>query len=99
MEVRHRLEFAESFFMVLFPLIKDVLNSHTVQFASYDNTCKNMGNLLVDQLSNGYYAIATDFYKTMCILLKGCDGARTNQVFYSCGQLTKATKQFGFDAC
>ena len=74
-------------------------NSHIVQFGSYDDTYKKMGNLLADQLSDGYYAIGTDFYKTTCNLPKGRDGARTNQVFYSRDPLAKAAKECGFDAC
>lgn len=74
-------------------------NSHIVQFGSYDDTYKKMGNLLADQLSDGYYAIGTDFYKTTCNLPKGRGGARTNQVFYSYDPLAKAAKKCGFDAC
>lgn len=71
-------------------------NSHIVKFGSYDDTYKKMGNLLANQLSNGYYAIGTDFYKTTCNLPKGRDGARTNQVFYSHDPLTKTARQCGF---
>lgn len=74
-------------------------NSHIVQFGSYDDTYKKMGNLLADQLSDGYYAIGTDFYKTTCNLPKGRDGARTNQVFYSRDPLAKAARECGLDAC
>lgn len=74
-------------------------NSHIVRFGSYDDIYKKMGNLLADQLSDGYYAIGTDFYKTTCNLPKGRNGARTNQVFYSRDPLAKAAKECGFDAC
>ena len=74
-------------------------NSHIVQFGSYDDTYKKMGNLLADQLSDGYYAIGTDFYKTTCNLPKGRDGTRTNQVFYSHDPLAKAAKKCELDTC
>ena len=56
-----------------------------------------MGNLLADELENGYFVIGTDFYKTRCNLPVNEDGKRKNHIFYSYDPMAKASKQCGFD--
>lgn len=58
-----------------------------------------MGRLLDDELSDNYYVIGTDFYKTKCNLPNGSSGHRTNQVFYSYDPLAKAAMQAKLDIC
>lgn len=71
-------------------------NGHIEQFGSYGPDAKVMGNLLADELSDGYFAIGTDFYRTACNLPKGTDGKRLTHTFYSHDPLAKASKVCGF---
>lgn len=57
-----------------------------------------MGNILSDELGEGYFAIGTDFYKTNCNLPKS-DGKRITHTFYSYDLLAKAAKKAGYDMC
>lgn len=71
-------------------------NGHVEQFGSYGQDNKVMGNLLADELGDGYFVIGTDFYKTNCNLPKGTDGKRLHHTFYSYDPLAKASKECGF---
>ncbi len=53
-----------------------------------------MGNILSEELGDGYFAIGTDFYKTNCNLPKN-DGKRITHTFYSYDPLAKAAKKAG----
>ena len=55
-----------------------------------------MGNILSDELGDGYFAIGTDFYKTNCNLPNN-DGKRITHTFYSYDPLAKAAKKAGYD--
>ena len=55
-----------------------------------------MGNILSEELGDGYFAIGTDFYKTNCNLPKN-DGKRITHTFYSYDPLAKAAKKAGYD--
>lgn len=68
-------------------------NSHVAKWGSFDS----MGKLLSKNLSNNYYVIGTDFYKTKCNLPSG--NKRINKVFYSHDPLAKTAKLAGFDEC
>ncbi|MDO4354583.1 MAG: erythromycin esterase family protein [Clostridia bacterium] len=64
--------------------------------------CKNagtsvLGSLLVENLGDGYFAIGTDFYKSVCNLPKPYTGKRITHAFYSYDPLAKAAKKCGFD--
>ena len=72
-------------------------NGHIEQFGTYGPEDKVMGNLLADELGDGYFAIGTDFYKTTCNLPKGSDGKRLTHTFYSHDPLASASKECGFD--
>lgn len=72
-------------------------NGHMEQFGSYSEEDKVMGNLLADELGDGYFAIGTDFYKSCCNLPKGSGGKRITHTFYSYDPLAKASKECGFD--
>ena len=72
-------------------------NGHIEQFGTYGPEDKVMGNLLADELGDGYFAIGTDFYKTTCNLPKGSDGKRLTHTFYSHDPLAKASEKCGFD--
>ena len=72
-------------------------NGHIEQFGTYGPEDKVMGNLLADELGDGYFAIGTDFYKTTCNLPKGSDGRRLTHTFYSHDPLAKASKKCGLD--
>ena len=72
-------------------------NSHVKKSGNYDADNKVMGNLLADELENGYFVIGTDFYKTRCNLPVNEDGKRKNHIFYSYDPMAKASKQCGFD--
>ena len=58
-----------------------------------------MGNLLSDELGDGYFVIGTDFYKSSCNLSKGTDGKRLHHTFYSYDPLAKASKECGLAEC
>ena len=74
-----------------------LINGHMEQFGSYSEEDEVMGNLLADELGDGYFAIGTDFYKSCCNLPKGSGGKRTSHTFYSYDPLAKASKECGFD--
>ena len=70
-------------------------NNHIMQ-------CKNagtpvLGSLLAENLGDGYFAIGTDFYKSVCNLPKPYTGKRLTHTFYSYDPLAKASKKCGFD--
>lgn len=70
-------------------------NNHIMQ-------CENagtpvLGSLLAENLGDGYYAIGTDFYKSVCNLPKPYTGKRIIHTFYSYDPLAKASKKCGFD--
>ena len=57
-----------------------------------------MGNLLADELGEGYFAIGTDFFKARVNLPKGeSHNNRSNHTFYSYNPLAKASKKCGYD--
>jgi erythromycin esterase len=69
-------------------------NNHIMQ-------CENagtpvLGSLLAEELENGYFAIGTDFYKSVCNLPKPYTGKRITHTFYSYDPLAKASKKCGF---
>ena len=55
-----------------------------------------LGSLLAENLGDGYYAIGTDFYKSVCNLPKPDTGKRITHTFYSHDPLAKASKKCGF---
>ena len=57
-----------------------------------------MGNLLAEALGDGYFAVGTDFYKSLCNLPRA-DGTRLTHTFYSHDPLAKAAKACGKDIC
>lgn len=70
-------------------------NDHIMQ-------CENagtpvLGSLLAEELVSGYFAIGTDFYKSVCNLPKSYTGKRITHTFYSYDPLAKASKKSGFD--
>ena len=70
-------------------------NNHIMQ-------CENagtpvLGSLLAEELVSGYFAIGTDFYKSVCNLPKPHTGKRITHTFYSYDPLAKASKKCGFD--
>ena len=70
-------------------------NNHIMQ-------CENagtpvLGSLLAENLGDGYFAIGTDFYKSVCNLPKPYTGKRLTHTFYSYDPLAKASKKCGFD--
>lgn len=72
-------------------------NGHMKQRGSYDPEHKVMGNLLADEIGSGaYYAIGTDFYKTVNNMpLRS--GKRVPRTFYSADPLAKAAKKNGYE--
>ena len=69
-------------------------NNHIMQ-------CQNagspvLGSLLAENLGDGYFAIGTDFYQSVCNLPKPYTGKRITHTFYSHDPLAKASKQCGF---
>jgi erythromycin esterase len=72
-------------------------NAHLQQFGSYSADGKFLGNLLADELGDGYYVIGTDFYKSSCNLPAGNDGKRSSHTFYSYDPLAKASKKCGYE--
>ena len=71
-------------------------NGHIERFGNYGAGTRVMGNILSDELGDGYFAIGTDFYKTNCNLPKN-DGKRITHTFYSYDPLAKAAKKAGYD--
>ena len=70
-------------------------NNHIMQ-------CENagtpvLGSLLAENLGDGYFAIGTDFCKSVCNLPKPYTGKRITHTFYSYDPLAKASKKCGFD--
>lgn len=70
-------------------------NNHIMQ-------CENagtpvLGSLLAEKLGGGYFAVGTDFYKSVCNLPKAYTGKRITHTFYSHDPLAKASKKCGFD--
>lgn len=69
-------------------------NNHIMQ-------CRNagspvLGSLLAENLGDGYFAIGTDFYQSVCNLPKPYTGERITHTFYSHDPLAKASKRCGF---
>lgn len=73
-------------------------NGHIERSGNYGMDNRVMGNILSDELGEGYFAIGTDFYKTNCNLPKS-DGKRITHTFYSYDPLAKAAKKAGYDMC
>lgn len=73
-------------------------NGHIERSGNYGTDNRVMGNILSDELGEGYFAIGTDFYKTNCNLPKS-DGKRITHTFYSYNPLAKAAKKAGYDMC
>lgn len=79
-------------------------NSH-IMISGHNNhimQCENagtpvLGSLLAEELESGYFAIGTDFYKSVCNLPKPYTGKRITHTFYSYDPLAKASKKCGFD--
>ena len=71
-------------------------NGHIERSGNYGTDNRVMGNILSDELGEGYFAIGTDFYKTNCNLPKN-DGKRITHTFYSYDPLAKAAKKTGYD--
>lgn len=70
-------------------------NNHVMQ-------CENdgtpvLGSRLAEKLGDDYFAIGTDFYKSVCNLPKPYTGKRINHTFYSYDPLAKASKNCGFE--
>lgn len=76
-----------------------------IMISGHDNhimRCKNagtpvLGSLLAENLGDSYFAIGTDFYKSVCNLPKPYTGRRITHSFYSYDPLAKAAKKCGFD--
>lgn len=58
-----------------------------------------LGALLSEKLSNGYFAVGTDFRRSVCNLPKPYTGKRITHTFYSRDPLANASKKCGFDVC
>ena len=70
-------------------------NNHIMQCANAGTPV--LGSLLTEELESGYFAIGTDFYKSVCNLPKPYTGKRLTHTFYSYDPLAKASKKCGFD--
>lgn len=72
-------------------------NGHLEQSGTYAGSeDKVMGNLLTDSIGrDAYFAIGTDFYKTVCNFPTSA-GKRVNQMFYSRDPLAKASRDNGY---
>ena len=70
-------------------------NNHIMQCGNAGTPV--LGSLLAENLGDGYLAIGTDFYKSVCNLPKSYTGKRITHTFYSCNPLAKASKKCGFD--
>ncbi len=73
-------------------------NGHLEQSGTYvGGENKVMGNLLTDRIGrDAYFAIGTDFYKTVCSFPTS-SGKRVNRTFYSRDPLAKASYKNGYD--
>lgn len=69
-------------------------NNHIMQCPNAGSSV--LGSLLAEELGDGYFAIGTDFYKSICNLPKPYTGERITHTFYSHDPLAKASKQCGF---
>ena len=56
-----------------------------------------LGSWLAENLGDGYFAIGTDFYKSVCNLPKPYTGKRITHTFYSWDPLAKASEKCGYD--
>lgn len=72
-------------------------NGHVERLGSYNGGGRVTGNILADELGAAYYAVGTDFYKSVCNLPKGGNGQRLTRTFYSHDPLAKAAAECGFD--
>ncbi len=70
-------------------------NGHIEKRGNYGGQGKVMGNLLADELGEGYYAVGTDFYKAGVNLPEGKDGKRSVHTFYSHDPLAAAAHRCG----
>ena len=70
-------------------------NNHVMQCQNGDLPV--MGSLLAENLSDGYFTIGTDFYRSNCNLPKPYTGERITHTFYSHDPLAKASAKYGFD--
>ncbi len=70
-------------------------NNHIMQCGNAGTPV--LGSLLAENLGDGYFAIGTDFYKSVCNLPKPYTGERSTHTFYSHDPLAKASKKCGFD--
>lgn len=70
-------------------------NNHIMQCANAGTLV--LGSLLADNLGDGYFAIGTDFYRSVCNLPKPYTGKRITHTFYSYDPLAKASEKCGFD--
>ena len=72
-------------------------NGHIGKRHEYGTSGKAMGNLLANELGEGYFAIGTDFFKARVSLPKGDSHTnRSNHTFYSYNPLAKASKKCGY---
>ena len=73
-------------------------NGHLEQSGTYAGSeNKVMGNLLTDRIGrDAYFAIGTDFYKTVCNCTTS-SGKRVDRTFYSRDPLAKASCKNGYD--
>lgn len=71
-------------------------NGHVERVGSYGERGRVMGNLLADELGDGYFVIGTDFYRSTCNLPRGTDGKRVRRTVYSHDPLAKASRACGF---
>ena len=73
-------------------------NGHMEQAGTYvGGENKVMGNLLTDRIGrDAYFAIGTDFYKTVCNCTTS-SRKRVNRTFYSRDPLAKASCKNGYD--
>ena len=55
-----------------------------------------LGSLLSGELGGGYFAVGTDFYKSVCNLPKAYTGERITHTFYSHDPLARASAECGF---
>ena len=70
-------------------------NNHIMQCGNAGTPV--LGSLLAENLDDGYFAIGTDFYKSVCNLPKPYTEKRITHTFYSHDPLAKASKKCGFD--
>ena len=71
-------------------------NNHIIMQCQNAGT-PELGSLLAEKLGDGYFAIGTDFYKSICNLPKRYTGKRIAHTFYSCDPLAKASKKCDLD--